>query len=183
MLYNRSWVQTQYKQNPALKYLFFWGHRPSKNGEITKSCFSQWWLSTFEADGVRYSSAEQWMMACKATLFGDQEMLNAILNTQDPAQVKKLGRKVKNFDAAQWDEHKYAFVKEGNFYKFSQNASLKQFLLSTGNAVIVEASPYDAVWGIGLDAQAPGIEDPATWNGENLLGFALMEVRDELLAK
>jgi len=163
-----------------MKYLFFWGHRPSRTGELTKTCFSQWWLCTFEANDVRYSSAEQWMMARKAELFDDQDILKIILRTQDPGEVKKLGRKVKNFDPAKWDEYKYTFVKEGNLYKFGQNPALRQFLLSTGNAVIVEASPFDGVWGIGLDAQAPGIEDPANWNGENLLGFALMEVRDEL---
>lgn len=180
MRYNIPWVIDQYKQNPSLAYLFFWGHRPGRNGEMTKSCFSQWWPCKFEASGIVYTSAEQWMMARKAGLFNDLAMLDKILQTHDPAAVKKLGRKVKNFDEARWDAHKYTFVKEGNLLKFGQNPPMKHFLLRTGSTVLVEASPYDAVWGIGLDANAPGIEDPATWQGQNLLGFALMEVRDAL---
>jgi len=180
MIYTRAWTAQQYHQNPDLDYIFFWGHRPSKDGSITKTCFSQWWPVSFTVNGVTYTSAEQWMMARKAELSGDQTMLATILKTHDPAEVKKLGRKVKNFNPAQWDAHKYAFVTEGNVHKFGQNPALKSFLLGTGNAVLVEASPYDAIWGIGLNADAPGINDPATWKGENLLGFALMEARDAL---
>lgn len=180
MPYDLSWALAQYKQNPAQAYLFFWGHRPGRHGEITKSCFSQWWPCIFEANGIRYTSTEQWMMARKAELFDDAATLDLILKTDDPPTVKKLGRKVKNFNDAAWDTHKYAFVRDGNLLKFAQSPQLKHFLLGTGSAVLVEASPYDTIWGIGLDASAPGIEDPSTWQGQNLLGFALMEVRDTL---
>lgn len=94
-----------------------------------------------------------------------------------------MGRKVKNFDPDIWNEHKYGIVKKGNFLKFSQNERFKEFLLSTDNKILVEASPYDTIWGIGMLETDPNAKNPAQWNGENLLGFALMEVRDELRIK
>jgi ribA/ribD-fused uncharacterized protein len=176
MKYTIPWL----KQQPTPDYLFFWGHRPEKNGTIGKGCLSQWWESTFTHEGTTYASAEHWMMACKARLFNDPEMHTKILKAPTPADAKKLGRKVRNFDGAQWNQHKYAFVLQGNILKFSQDDRLKAYLLSTGNKVLVEASPYDTIWGIGLSANAPGIQDPDNWKGENLLGFALMETRDFL---
>lgn len=121
------------------------------------------------------------MMACKAELFGDQEIRKQILGCSDPKQIKALGRKVRGFDQAVWDKFKYAIVLNGNWCKFSQNRELREFLLSTGDSVLVEASPYDRIWGIQLSADAPEAQNPFGWRGENLLGFALMEVRDELL--
>ncbi|SHF05931.1 conserved hypothetical protein, ribA/ribD-fused [Chryseobacterium takakiae] len=91
-----------------------------------------------------------------------------------------MGRKVKKFDLDIWNEHKYEIVKKGNFLKFSQNEGFKEFLLSTDNKILVEASPYDTIWGIGMLETDPNTKNPVQWNGENLLGFALMEVRDEL---
>ena len=91
-----------------------------------------------------------------------------------------LGRKVKNFDEKKWNETKYSIVFAGNLLKFSQDENLKDFLLSTKNDIIVEASPYDKIWGMGMSADDEFVENPTRWKGENLLGFALMEVRDEL---
>ena len=120
------------------------------------------------------------MMEQKAQLFEDEKIRQQILESKQQNEIKKLGRKVQNFNQSVWDQAKYLIVLNGNWYKFSQNKHLKNFLLSTGDAVLVEASPYDAVWGIQLSADAPDASNPMNWQGENLLGFALMEVRDEL---
>ena len=168
--------------DPSNKFLFFWGHQPSKDGTIAKTCFSQWWLSSFVVEGIEYKTAEHWMMAEKARLFGDEEILQKILACHSPAEAKKLGRKVKNYQDEIWLENRFEIVKRGNFYKFSQNESLKDFLLTTQKRILVEASPVDNIWGIGMAIDHPNIENPAKWEGLNLLGFALMEVRDELNA-
>ena len=165
---------------PESKFLFFWGHQPSKDGTITKTCFSQWWLSSFEVERIMYKTAEHWMMAKKAELFEDQEILEKILECKSPAEAKKLGRKVRNYDDKIWLENRYKIVKQGNFHKFSQNADLKTFLLNTNERVLVEASPVDPIWGIGMAGDHKDVLNPQKWKGLNLLGFTLMEVRDEL---
>lgn len=161
-------------------YLFFWGHQPSKDGSLSKTCLSQWWPAQFQEDGVLYRTAEHYMMIQKAKLFDDQEILLKMLQKDSPKDVKDLGRQIRNFDPETWDKHKYRIVKQGNYLKFTQNEELKQFLIQTGTKVMVEASPVDPVWGIGLAEDAPNARNPKEWRGENLLGFALMEVRDEL---
>lgn len=181
MKYNLAWLIQQYENNRDVSFLFFWGHRPSKENRLTKSCLSQWWMASFEVEGSVYFTAEHWMMAAKARLFGDEEMTRQIIQTPDPNAAKKLGRKVKAFDAEIWDAHKFDIVVEGNFHKFSAHAVLKNFLLATGNKVLAEASPEDTIWGIGLTQEDPCVYDPTKWLGENLLGFALMQVRDQLL--
>ena len=167
-------------QNENVKFLFFWGHRPSKNGQVTASCFSQWWEQDFTINGTRYRSAEHWMMAGKAELFNDVEMKEKILASKTPGEAKKWGRKVKGLKSDLWDNAKYQLVLEGNVAKFRQNPALKEFLLNTGNQVIVEASPVDPIWGIGLAASDEAAQFPERWKGENLLGFVLMETRDIL---
>lgn len=120
------------------------------------------------------------MMAQKANVFGDKEVMTQILAETDQMTIKKLGRLVKNYDDNVWTEKRFQIVVEGNLAKFSQNEDLRHFLLSTGDKILVEASPKDTIWGIGFDEFAPEATNPALWNGENLLGFALMEVRDRL---
>jgi len=137
-------------------------------------------MSSFKVDGIEYKSAEHFMMAKKAELFEDFEIMNQIIKANSPADVKKLGREVKNYNDAIWLENRYEIVKTGNFYKFSQNPELQKFLSSTGEKVLVEASPVDAIWGIGLASDHKNANNPKEWKGLNLLGFALMEVRDEL---
>jgi ribA/ribD-fused uncharacterized protein len=180
MKYHLQWLIEKFEAGERLKYLFFWGHQPRKDGSIGDGCFSQWWQSAFEVDGITYATAEHWMMAQKARLFGDDEILAQILQAKTPAEAKKLGRAVRNFDPQSWNDHKYEYVKTGNWHKFSQHADLKAYLLTTGDRVIVEASPMDRIWGIGMAKTNPDVENPTKWKGENLLGFALMEVRDEL---
>ena len=162
------------------RYLFFWGHQPSKNGTITQSCLSQWYATSFEIDGVEYPTAEHWMMASKARLFGDEESLRRILDAADPKTAKTLGRSVKNFDDGVWQSNCRQLVTEGNIATFGQNDALKAFLLETADQVLVEARPYDAIWGIGLKATDERAKHPDTWQGQNLPGFALMDVRADL---
>jgi ribA/ribD-fused uncharacterized protein len=161
------------------EYLFFWGHR-ARSQAPGKHVLSQWWPATFTIDGERYASAEHYMMAEKARLFGDDEIRASILAAQDPGKAKALGRQVRGFDAAAWDRACVAIVVRGNLAKFGQNAALASWLRATGDAVLVEASPLDAIWGIGLAVDDPRASDPHEWPGRNLLGFALMRVRAAL---
>jgi len=167
----------------VFKYLFFWGHTPDPEGKITKSCFSQWWDSPFEVDGHVFPTAEHYMMAAKARLFGDMETFDRILTASHPKQVKDLGRSVAGFDEAVWLEHRFEIVVAANEAKFRQNPGLSDFLLSTGERVLVEASPVDRIWGIGLASSDIHAGSPKDWNGLNLLGFALMEVRERIRSR
>ncbi|NML67757.1 NADAR family protein [Hymenobacter sp. RP-2-7] len=178
MPYSLDWLLAQ----PAPKYLFFWGHTPKQPGIVDKSCFSQWFPAAFEVAGETYPTAEHWMMTEKARLFEDEAVRQRILGARHPHEAKKLGRLVQGFEPARWDEVKFNLVVAGNFYKFSQHAELRDYLVATGDRVLVEASPMDAIWGIGLAADHPDAARPASWPGENLLGFALMAVRDQLRA-
>jgi ribA/ribD-fused uncharacterized protein len=180
MHYNRSALEQAFRAKPRMKFLFFWGHQPSKDGRITAACFSQWWPSPFMVNGIRYPTAEHWMMAGKARLFGDEEAASKILTAGSPKQVKQFGREVRGFDEAKWDREKRRIVTDGCQHKFGQNAALRAFLLSTGDQVLVEASPVDRVWGVGLAADDDRAANPLLWRGDNLLGFALMEARDRL---
>jgi len=177
--YNISWLLEKIEKEPV-NYLLFWGHTPSKDGSVTKSCFSQWWICPFKVENVIYNSAEHWMMAKKAELFGDKEIIEKILQAKSPAEAKKLGRKVKNFDPAIWSENCFDIVCKGNYHKFSQYPDLKEFLLNTRDRILVEASPVDNIWGIGMTQDNIHAENPNHWKGSNLLGFALMEIRDQL---
>ena len=161
----------------VFSYRFFWGHRPRKDGKLSDACFSQWWPASFVINGQVYSSAEQWMMVSKARLFGDHEVADQMMAVKDPGKIKALGRKVRGFVQETWDEACFDLVTDGNVAKFGQNARLKKYLLATGDDVLVEASPTDVVWGIGLGRDAPDANDPRAWRGLNLLGFALMQAR------
>jgi ribA/ribD-fused uncharacterized protein len=180
MKYSLNWLKNQIDNNINPEYLFFWGHTPKVSGLTDKSCFSQWWPSVFTVDGVNYATAEHWMMAKKAMVFNDDENAALILKAGTPAEAKRLGRAVRNFIPAIWEARAYELVVEGNLHKFSQSDTLKKHLLDTGEKVIVEASPEDVIWGIGLHASDKSASDPSSWKGTNLLGFALMEVRDAL---
>ncbi|WRZ90238.1 NADAR family protein [Streptomyces sp. NBC_01007] len=165
-----------------VKYLHFWGHRPQADGRLGSSCLSQWWPSPFVVEGVVYATAEHWMMASKARLFGDAEAERQAIEAANPALAKKAGRLVRGFDNAIWERERFEIVVEGSVHKFSAHPGLRGFLLGTGGRVLVEASPMDRVWGIGLTATDEGASDPRRWPGLNLLGFALMEARERLRA-
>ena len=122
------------------------------------------------------------MMAEKARLFNAPDILEKILNHKNPGAVKAYGRQVLGFKQDVWDQHKYDIAVKGNHYKFSQNKELGDFLRATNKRLLVEASPVDSVWGIGLAVDNKACENPLLWKGENHLGFALMSVRDILSA-
>lgn len=179
MKYNKELLINENISFTKDDFVFFWGHHKGKNG-VSKSCFSQWYPCLFTVDGLKYNCAEQYMMAQKANIFGDKEVMTQILAETDQMAIKKLGRLVKNYDDDVWTEKRFQIVVEGNLAKFSQNEDLLNFLLNTDDRILVEASPKDTIWGIGFDEFAPEAMNPSIWNGENLLGFALMEVRDRL---
>ncbi|MDX7986002.1 NADAR family protein [Xenorhabdus sp. 12] len=169
-----------YQSGKKLKYLFFWGHKTNHTNHITKSCLSQWYPAQFMIGDIKYASAEHYMMAEKARLFNDLEVLEKIINAKNPGAAKAYGREIRRFNQSTWDEHRMKIVIEGNLAKFSQNKPLAEFLLNTGDKILVEASPVDRIWGIGLAEDSPNIQNPLTWDGLNLLGFALMAVREKL---
>jgi ribA/ribD-fused uncharacterized protein len=179
-MYNIDWLKKEFEKADRLKYLFFWGHTPHKDGITNSSCLSQWWECRFENDWLKFNSTEHWMMYKKALLFNDSGIAEQILQCDSPGEAKALGRKVSDFDNNMWIKHRMDIVIEGNRLKFSQNEDLKTFLLNTKERVLVEASPVDEVWGVGLSRDSNKIDNPNTWRGLNLLGFALMEVRDLL---
>lgn len=164
----------------AVKYLFFWGHRVPADGSVGKSCLSQWYEAPFMVGGDTYRTAEHFMMAEKARLFGDAASHARILAAGTPAQAKQLGRQVAGFDNTAWEATRLDIVVRANLAKFKQNPALGAFLQQTGSQVLVEASPVDNIWGIGLAATDDHASQPQRWKGLNLLGFALMEVREKL---
>ena len=173
-------LQQALKHGASFKYLFFWGHTARKGETVSAVCLSQWWPASFRVAGVSYATAEHWMMAEKARLFGDQAVLPKILNARTPAEAKKLGRQIAGFHTARWEKRRFEIVVAGNEHKFGQNPEIKEYLKNTGERILVEASPVDRIWGIGLAADHPNAADPLNWPGLNLLGFALMEVRAKL---
>ena len=178
MKYLRETIIERFNKGEHLKYVFFWGHGKTSDESITKTCLSQWWDCRFTIEGVEYNTAEQYMMAQKAVLFGDEKIRAEIMAASHPKQYKDLGRKISGFKQDIWDENCRDIVIKGNIAKFSQNEELKAFLLNTNMRVLVEASPHDKIWGIGMGADDPRCENPSLWNGTNFLGFCLMEVRD-----
>ncbi|MEU5741054.1 NADAR family protein [Streptomyces tendae] len=179
---SREALLARVRAGARIKYLCYWGHRPLPDGSIGPSCLSQWWPSPFTVDGVEYATAEHWMMAGKAQLFADAEAERRVLAAAHPAGAKKAGRLVRGFDEAVWERERFRIVVEGSVHKFASDPALRAFLLGTGGRVLVEASPVDRVWGIGLAADDEAAQDPERWRGPNLLGFALMAARERLRA-
>jgi len=180
MKYNLDWLKERAAKKENIKYIFFWGHTNKTDEEIGKFVFSQWFPAPFTVAGVEYKTSEHWMMAQKANLFDDQEIFQKVIQAEKPGEAKDLGRLITWFDDAKWNKWKYEIVVEGSIHKFSQNKKLRDYLLSTNDRVLVEASPIDTIWGIGLGQDSDAVENPQLWKGENLLGFALMEARDVL---
>lgn len=173
----------KYKHYSKDDFVFFWGHTDHQASDIGKQCLSQWYHSPFVVGDLCYNCAEQYMMAEKAYAFGDEHIWHEIMAAYDPLIIKKLGRRVRNFNGYVWNIYCNEVVKSGNLAKFTQNTKLKEFLLSTGDKILVEASPKDTIWGIGLSADDPNVCIPDRWPGENRLGFILMEVRDIIRGK
>lgn len=150
-------------------FVFFWG-----------GTFSQWAPSDFVIDGIKYVTAEQYMMAKKALVFKDQEAYEEIMASKNPRDQKAIGRRVKNFNPDVWSVISREVVYQGNYAKFSQNPKMREELMATGDLEIVEASPYDKIWGIGLRESDPKAWDKSTWEGTNWLGIEIMRVRQKL---
>lgn len=180
VMFDRYALEAAVEQGKSFTWRFFWKPTLREDGATDDACFSQWWQSDFVVDGIRYQTAEHWMMAGKARLFRDEEVLEEILAVNDPRTVKALGRKVRNFDEDTWKKHRFDLVVDGNIAKFSQEPSLLQHMRETGDAVLVEASPLDRIWGIGMGESNIHAVNPARWQGLNLLGFALMKARHSL---
>lgn len=178
--YDINWLIEKFESGDALKFIYFWGHTNKRNEPAGKFCFSQWFESPFSVDGITYKTAEHWMMAHKALLFGDKMMFEKIIACNKPGEAKALGRKVRNYDDDIWNARKFDIVKLGNIHKFNQHPILADYLLKTNDRILVEASPTDAIWGIGLSQDSEDIDNIYAWRGQNLLGFVLMEVRDFL---
>ena len=153
------------------KHVAFWG-----------SAFSNFYPCSFTEDGKVWKNSEQCFMAKKAKFFGDEEMYNAILNSETPKEAKKYGRLVKNFDANKWAEVCFDKMYKACYAKFSQNSGLKELLLSSDfeGKGFVEGSPFDAIWGVKMDWRNPDIDNEKNWQGKNLLGKVLNKVREDL---
>lgn len=151
-------------------------HNPNEeNGYL-----SNWYLSDFKIGDNRFSSMEQYMMYCKAICFHDEFVAAQILATDDVAKIKSFGRMVSNYDENLWNGVRQIVVYEGLFAKFSQNEELKEKLKATSRALLAECAVKDRIWGIGLSMKDPDRTDKTKWNGQNLLGYALMMVRERL---
>ena len=163
-----------------LKFLPFWGHTPPADGTIGAHVLSQWFPCPFEHNGVVYPTAEHFMMAAKARLFGDDGRLDLILHSPTAAEAKHHGREVVHFDADVWARECVGIVREGSIAKFGSTPELRAYLVGTGRRILVEASPRDRIWGVGMGRDNPAVERPSQWRGTNLLGFALMQARAAL---
>lgn len=159
------------------KFLYFSGHTQEEENIIDESCFSQWYPATMTENEVTYLTCEHYMMAEKARLFNDDESRKKILACETPKEAKALGRKVQNFDQKTWNNERQQIVFRGNLLKFEQHPDLKEFLLDSDKAIIAEASPWDTIWGIGIDKKTALKGSIMQWKGINLLGVALMKVR------
>jgi len=178
--YNIEWLTEVVENGEKLKFLFFWGHAKNPNQRITQACFSQWYESPFKVNGVNYKTSEHWMMSQKALLFDNLDIHKQIIESNKPGSAKEFGRKVTGFDEKIWTAHRSKIVIMGNIHKFNQNRELGEYLINTQNRIIVEASPVDRIWGIGLTKESNDARNVYAWRGLNLLGFALMEARDFL---
>jgi ribA/ribD-fused uncharacterized protein len=164
-----------------LEVVAFWGHTPEREDVLDPSCLSQWWPAPFVHDGDTYATAEHWMMVQKARLFQDAAVATNILADPSPKAAKAFGRTVRGYDGSRWEAARFDVVVAGNLLKFTQHLALRAFLLGTEDRVLVEASPVDAIWGVGLSAKDADVRHPSRWRGQNLLGFALMHVRATLV--
>lgn len=150
------------------------------NPEEENGYLSNWYLSNFIIEGILFSSMEQYMMYKKAMCFDDQIVANKILETKDVAEIKALGRQVSNYNDSIWNGMRQILIYEGLLAKFTQNEDLKEQLISTGDAILAECAVKDRIWGIGLSMTSPKRLDIYQWNGQNLLGYALMLVRKRI---
>jgi hypothetical protein len=162
-------MNQEIKTRETETHIYFW-----------KNYLSQWHMRNFTREGIVFNCCEQFMMYSKAKLFDDKDSMKLIMESDDPYYHKKIGRQVKNYNDDIWKNVSRYVVFVGNLAKFSQNKDLKDKLLSTGKKILVEASPYDKLWGVGLDSWNDNILDEKLWQGQNWLGKELRIVREQL---
>lgn len=150
------------------------------NPDESYGFLSNWYLSDFTVDGIKFSSMEQYMMYQKAVVFKDKDIASQILKTNDVARIKDFGRQVSNYNDSVWNGMRQIVIYKGLLEKFRQNEKLKKALLDTGDDILAECAVSDKIWGIGLSMKDSNKNDIKRWKGQNLLGFALMLVRNEL---
>ncbi|ASP32428.1 NADAR family protein [Labrenzia sp. VG12] len=170
-------LQERCRAGETFSFHPFFGHTVTAGKKPGKQVFSQFYEAEFTVNGTTYRWAEQFMMAGKARLFDDTDILEQILKAETPKDCKALGRKVSPFSEEEWAKLRFDLVTCGNVAKFGQTEELRAILEATGDDVLVEAAPRDRVWGIGMGASNPDVNDPTKWRGANLLGFALMRTR------
>lgn len=162
-------------------HIYFWKPKPAVFGVLDSAVCCNWWVESVVYRDIKFRTAEHAMMWAKADLFNDQIAAAAVLETRDPWDVKAIGRQVQGFKDEVWDANSYQIVKDICYAKFTQSDRLRCWMLSQEpNAVFVEASPVDRIWGIKLDANYPYIGDMKNWRGYNLLGYALTEVMRQI---
>lgn len=179
-MYTIDLLIREFEEGKQFKFIYFWGHTPKANEGIGSFCFSQWYELPFIVEGVTYNTAEHWMMAQKALLFEDLKTFELIIKSNKPGEAKELGRQVLGFDELLWNKERFNIVVQGNIHKFNQHPEYAAYLRNTGDRVLVEASPLDKIWGVGLAKDNVDIQNIYAWEGLNLLGFALMEARNVL---
>ncbi|HTF20598.1 MAG TPA: NADAR family protein [Chryseolinea sp.] len=180
MKYDLAWLKQTYDSGNRPEFLFFADAPTEPSDSFGHAMLTQWYPSGFSVQNDRYLHAAHWMMVKKARLFDDGEAASDLLALKEDQEIMTRGRQIVGFDQKRWDAHKFSIVVEGNLHKFSQHQSLHKYISGTHPLVLTEANPNDRVWGIGLPESAPGAMNPHHWKGLNLLGFALMEVRDIL---
>lgn len=165
-------------------YLPFWSHHPESTDAVDESCLSLWFATPFLIDQAVFPTLIHWLMWRKARLYGDAQREAMILAARTPSEAQQLGRSVgQGDDPALWEAQRFERAVAGNLAKFSQTPPLRAFLLATDPYILVQASPNDRTWGIGCKADHPDLPRPQRWAGQNLQGFALMEVRRRLLTQ
>lgn len=174
---NRASLITAIRRGWRPEYIHFWRHAPHQDGVVAEECLAQGYPASFSLDGQTYATAEHYLMAQRALLFEDLDLHDRITRAASPGLARHLGNEVSIFDEERWEIFRREIAVLGNWAKFGQHQILHDYLIRTGDSVLVEANPVDPIFGIGLRAEDPRALDPEQWQGINLQGFALMEVR------
>lgn len=169
-----------------IHYIPFWGGVPDIKGVLDDSCLSNWFYRDMVYQGQTFLTAEHAMMWSKAKFFNDHDAMQRILKVKTPREAKMIGREVRNFNQHRWTEESYQIVADVVRAKFlsAGNEDLKAYLLNfPDNTIFIEASPYDKIWGVGMDRNHANIFNPDQWLGDNKLGFILTELHRTLTEK
>lgn len=183
MNYSNAWLIQQIITGETPSYTCFLSDRCMQNADWDTNCFNENYYAPFKVEGIVYNTVQHWLMAQKAALFYDAVSMEKIIACKTAAHAKLLGSQIKQVDEDVWLANAYALVVKGNVHKFAQHGTLKQKLINTSHSIIVAITPNDCLWGNGMNYQPNQPFNPIKWKGANLLGYALMDVRDILLAE